>query len=227
MNWRTFFTPNTWVSFLAIALLAGGVTQTQFESRRVMGGPGYELTPGFFRFATMGHWTAAVDYLWIRTLQVTGGIQKRSPEIQELARFYRLAQKLDPGFFETYTQAAVVFGVVLDEPDLALEVLDRGIAVYESGQYPKNFWSRAYLLYLYRAYVNAFEKENFREARRDFQRTSKMPGAPAYLALGGSKFDSPDADRRIAVHVLRYMVQTEKDPEIRKKYEEKLKRYER
>jgi hypothetical protein len=227
MFWRNIFHPQGLISIGAIAVLAGFISQTRLEPLRVADDTGYELTAPFFRFVTAGHWPAAVDYFWIRTLQVAGTSQKGSPQVQELARFYRLAQKLDPDFFETYLQGGLIFGVLLDEPDLALEVLDRGIRVYESGRYPKAFWQHPFQLYLYRAFVNAFMHENFSEARQDFLRASKVPGAPSYLSQGYTDLSAPDADRKIALHVLQQLIQNEKDPEVRKKYEEKLRKYER
>jgi hypothetical protein len=227
MVWRIIYHLHTLLSIGVVTLLAGGVSQWRPEPLRVADDTGYELTPPFFRFVTAGHWTAAVDYFWIRTLQFAGGIQKKSPQAMELARFYRLAQKLDPDFFETYLQGGLIFGALLDEPELALEVLDRGIRVYESGRYPKAFWPYPFQLYIYRAFVNAFLREDFQEARQDFLNAAKVPGAPAYLSQGWAKISSPDADRMIALHVLRQMIQNEKDPELRKKYEEKLKTYER
>jgi hypothetical protein len=227
MFWRNIFHPQSLISFGMAAALAAGIPWLQKEPLHVANDTGYELTAPFFRFVTSGHWPAAVDYFWIRTLQVAGMPQKGSPQAQELARFYRLAQNLDPDFFETYLQGGLIFGVLLDEPGLALEVLDRGIRVYESGRYPKAFWPHPFQLYLYRAFVNAFLREDFREARSDFARASKVPGAPLYLTQGSTDVNAKDADRRIALHVLRHQLQNEKDPEVRKKYEEKLKKYER
>jgi hypothetical protein len=83
------------------------------------------------------------------------------------------------------------------------------------------------VLHINRAYVNAFLKGNFAAARDDFLNASAIPGAPPYLSAGAEKYRSPDTDRRIALNVLRQMVATEKDPELKKRYQEKLRKYER
>ncbi len=227
MAWRSIFHLHGLGSIGVLLALAGAVSRLQPEPLRVAEDTGYEPTPPFFRFATGGHWPAAVDYYWIRILQVAGGIQKKSPQVMELAVFFRLVQQLDPDFFDTYLQGGSFFGVVLEEPELAHEVLERGIRVYESGRYPKAFWIGPYQLYIYRAFVNAFLREDFSAARQDFLKAARIPGAPPYLSLNQAMISSPETDRKIAIHVLRHAAEIAKDPEVRKKYEEKLKKYER
>jgi hypothetical protein len=198
----------------------------EFRNPEVRTDTAYELTPPFFKLVTFGFWPAAVDALWIRTLQGIGDRGLSKATAPELSRFYRLAQNLDPFFFETYQQGAIAFSMLTEEPDFALEVLNRGIKVYETGGYPKHIWDRPFILYLYRSYVNGFLKNDFYAAKEDYLAAEAAPGAPAYLHDMKKWLKNEGSERILAGKILRSMIKSSADPLIRKKLQEKLKTYE-
>ena len=143
-----------------------------------------------------------------------------------LIRISRLQQGLDPFFFESYAQGGSILGIYLEAPDESLEILDRGIRIFESGRAPKAFWMNAIKLYLTRAYVSAFVKGDFKQARLDFLRASEVPRAPVYLQYMKSWLKEEGSDRNLAVRVLKVMILNTSDVDLKKRYEAKLKAYE-
>ncbi len=226
MNWRTFFHPQAGIALIVCLFLVPVMGTVEFKVDRGVADTGYELTPPFFRFVTAGFWPAAVDYLWIETLQGIGQGDFSKTTLSKLVVFYRLAQNLDPDFFESYEHGAISFAMYFEAPDAALEVLDRGIRAYESGRVPPRFWTRPYSLYLLRAYTNSFVKGDFKAAKVDYLRASEVEGSPLYLQNMKEWLQEEGAERVLAVRVLKQMILHADDPALKLKYEQKLRVYE-
>ncbi|MBC7396131.1 MAG: hypothetical protein H7333_01705 [Bdellovibrionales bacterium] len=186
----------------------------------------YQLTPQFFKFISSGFWPATTDLLWMQTLQRVGAANYDPLTLPETLGFYRLVTTLDPNFYEIYDQGAVVFGFYYEAAYPAIELLDRGIDVYEHGNPPEKFWTHPYSLYLYRAYVNAFLRNNWAQAKRDYLKAAYTPHSPEYLQRMKIWLSQEGSEKKLAVRVLSLLIQNAKDPAIRAKYEEKLKKYE-
>jgi hypothetical protein len=217
--------------WIATLLVCSGVyalaLSMDFPKARLQKASEYQLTPQFFKFISVGFWPAAHDYLWIRTLQLIGSGETGGDVLRDSVGFYRLSTALDPYFYEIYDQAAVNFSCIFDAPFAALEFIDKGIRIYERANPPKRFWSHPYSLYLYRAYVNAFMRNDWAQARIDYLRAAYTPGSPAYLQQMKKWLQDGDGDRKLAIRVLKWMIRTTEDVRIRQKYEEKLRQYER
>jgi len=197
----------------------------RFADGGVKGDTGFALTPPFFRLMTAGFWPAAVDALWIRTLQ---GIERRDASSggnAEFAAFYTLAQALDPYFYETYEQGSVFFAFLHEDPQEALRILDRGIRTFESGLAPPAFWTHPYTLYIFRGYVHAFLLNDFPAAREDYLKAASVPSAPAYLSSMKVWLAQAGGERKLALRVLKDLVERTEDPQVKRRYLEKLKNY--
>lgn len=186
----------------------------------------YRMTPEFLRLVSFGYWTAAVDALWINVL---GDIGRRDAQQVGAARFdelYDVGTQLDPYFYELYEQAGFFLSFVFEDADLALKYVNRGIAVYETGRAPPKFWTHPYTLYIQRAYIQAFLRFDWPAARAAYLAAEAIPGSPAYLKLVKSWLNSPESERILAIRVLKLLVRSTKDEVMRKRYEEKLRKYE-
>lgn len=228
MNLLTVFKSGVMGSLLLAICLAFFVGSVDLPRGGVPHDPGYEVTPRFFKFASFGFWTAAVDALWIQTLQemALNPGEISMGRVRKLVSLARLEQDLDPGFYESYAHNAVVLGMDLQAGEEAIEILDRGIRVHESGVYPKGFWDHALFLHLLRGYIHAFVLGDFGSARMDYLRASEMPGAPLYLQGMKSWLKEEGSDRKLAVRVLKVMILNTSDVDLKKRYEAKLKAYE-
>ena len=226
MNKRTFFHQQTWIALILCPLFYFSMNTIEFNQPKVLKAAEYQLTPQFFRFISAGFWPATADLLWLQTLQLMGqGIYSKEV-LSETLSFYRLSTDLDPNFYELYDQASVNFGFYFEAVEPALEIIDRGIKVYESGNYPPKFWTHPYSLYLYRAYVNAFLKNDWRAAKADYLKTAYSPGAPVYLQDMKVWLKEEGSERKLAVKVLKILIQSTQDPIVKAKYQEKIKQYE-
>ncbi len=226
MKLRTFFHSPLLFAFFFLASFLFLTRAVEFRRPEVRVDTAYELTPQFFRMIAFGFWPAAVDSLWIRTFQYIGDREITKEWAPELLRVYRLIQSLDPLFFETYEEGSIAFSVILSDPDSSLELLNRGIQVYESGNVPPKVWKRAYVLYLYRAYVNGFLKNDFVAAKKDYLGADVAPGAPEYLHDMRKWLEKEGSEKRLGKQILRAMIRTTPDTAVKKRLEEKLKAYE-
>ena len=226
MNVRAFFNRPSFFAVILCPVLIFLMTDVEFPQPKLFRPADYQLTPQFFRFVSCGFWPAAADFLWIQTLERVGSANYAPETLPEVLGFYRLTTSLDPNFYEAYDQAAVMMAFFYEAAYPALEMLDRGIKVYENGDPPKAFWTHPYSLYMYRAYVNAFLKNDWVEAKRDYLRASYVEGSPSYLKGMREWLKKEGSEKKLAVKVLKLLIMNSKDPVIRLKYQEKLKHYE-
>ncbi len=232
MKWRHLFHHH---AFLSLAFLCGFISILngfRFESLRVREDTGLELGPPVYRLLTAGFWPAAVDFLWIRSLQEIGDHHEAASgpasdaARERLIRLYREVQAMDPYFYETYEQGAVFFALVRNDPGPALEILDRGIAVHRSGQAPKVFWTHPWSLHLLRGYGNAFQRGDFEAAKQDYLNAARVPGAPEYLSAMQKWLSKKEGARLLASKVLKILADQTPDPVLKQKYQEAQKKYE-
>ncbi len=202
------------------------ISGVEFECAKDVSDTGYELTPRFVRFISGGLWPVIVDWEWLRSLQELGEMTYSKETSAVMEQSYRLIHGLDPFFFESYEQGSIGFMVLLKEPDAALRILDRAINVFESGSFPKEHWTRAFLLYLNRASVHGYQKQDFASAKRDFLKASEIPGAPSYLQSMKTWLAGEDSERVLAVRMLKILASNTNDPVLKAFYEEEKKRYE-
>ncbi len=226
MNLRAFFSRQSFLVFLFCPILLFLMTNVEFSQPKLFKPAEYQLTPQFFKFISCGFWPAAADLLWMQTLQRVGEANYSPETLAETLGFYRLSTDLDPNFYEAYDQAAVLFSFFYEAPGAALEMIDRGIHVYESGNVPVKFWTHPYSLYLHRAYVNAFLKNDWSAAKEDYLKAAYTRGAPPYLQNMKLWLQKEGSEKKLAVKVLTLLIQNARDPVIKAKYEEKMKLYE-
>jgi hypothetical protein len=226
MKVRAFFNRQCFFAVVLCPILIFLMTDVEFSQPKLFKPAEYQLTPQFFKFVSAGFWPAAADFLWVQTLQRAGSTNYAPETLPELLGFYRLSTSLDPNFYEAYDQAAVLMGFYYEAAYPALEIIDRGIHVYETGNPPQKFWTHPYSLYMYRAYVNAFLRNNWADAKQDYLKASYVKGAPVYLEDMRVWLKQEGSEKKLAKKVLKLLYNNAKDPLIRAKYQEKLKQYE-
>jgi hypothetical protein len=230
MKWRLLFHHHAFLSFVFLLGFASMLNGFRFESLRVRDDTGPELGPPVYRLVTAGFWPAAVDFLWIRSLQEIGGEKEPAPGAspdaarERLIHLYREIHSMDPNFYETYEQGAVYFALIRNDPAPALEILDRGIAAHRSGLAPRAFWTHPVSLYLLRGYVNAFLREDFEAAKQDYLNASRVPDAPEYLRSMRDWLLEEGGARKLARKVLKILSDQSEDPVLKQKYREALER---
>lgn len=174
-------------------------------------------TASFFKLITFGYWPAATDWMWIETLQISGG-QNFSETVKPHAiQFYELATDLDPRFFELYEQSGVLFSFFFKSPNDSIHFLKKGTSVSAPG------WKRTYTLYLLMAYVYAYELGDWEKAKEAFLRASEIPGSPDYLQKMKTWLNEEGSEKILAKRVLSMLIQQTDDPALKATYQERLK----
>lgn len=226
MNSRLFFHRHLVGAVLFGVVFLSLNSKFQFAQPKEFNATHYQLSAPFFKFATAGFWPAAVDALWIQTIQKIGSANYHPSTIPAVKDFYRLATDLDPNFYELYEQAGVLFLFFYEAGGPAREVLEKGIEVYERGNVPAAFWTHPYTLYIFLANVYAFQLNDWPKAKETYLRAADVPGSPPYLQNMREWLSKEGSEKVLAKRVLQQLVQNTEDPLIRSKYEEKLKQYE-
>ena len=226
MNVRVFFNRQCFFAAILCPALLFFAASMSFPTRKIPKSPEYQLTPQFFKWVSCGFWPAAADFLWVQTLQTAGTSNYSNDTLPEVFDFYRLMTSLDPNFYEAYDQAAVILGFYYESAESAISILDRGVLVYRTGHPPEKFWTHPYSLYMYRAYVNAFLKNDWLAAKRDYLEAGSIKGAPVYLDTMKEWLQKEGSEKTLAVKVLSLLMKNATDPIIRARYQEKLKHYE-
>jgi hypothetical protein len=226
MNVRVFLNLQCFFAVIICPLLWVLMTDVEFQQPKLFRPAEYQLTPQFFKFISSGFWPAAADMLWVQTLQRAGSSNYAPDTLPEVIGFYRLTTELDPNFYEAYDQAAVLLGFYYEAGYAAIEMLDRGIKVYRTGNPPRKFWTHPYSLFMYRAYVNAFLRNDWKAAKQDYLAAADTPGSPAYLEEMKSWLQKEGSEKKLAHKVLKLLMLNSKDPVLKAKYLEKMKHYE-
>lgn len=113
------------------------------------------------------------DLYWLAFIQYAGDAQaRRADKWSQADKFVDVITALDPQFVQAYWFAAFTVGADQGRPDLAAEIIKRGIDAN-----PGNW----YLPYI--AGINQFlYAHNDREAAKYYEQAAALPGAPQYIA---------------------------------------------
>jgi tetratricopeptide (TPR) repeat protein len=121
----------------------------------------------------------AADVYWIRTLQHFGGdrlASNRQNKYELLYPLLDLTTTLDPEFTVAYRFGAIFLAEPYPggpgRPDRAIALLQKGL------RHSPHKWE--YMQDI--GFVHYWERGDFREAARWFERASRLPGAPIWLA---------------------------------------------
>jgi len=124
----------------------------------------------YLRALALGHEETLADLLYIWSIQYYSDYDDAT-RFEYLRQIYEGAiTTLDPRFTEAYLVGAMIMSLEARDPDLALELLDRGLAAM-----PRN-WEIAYW-----AGWESYNAGRFIDARRYWSRAASQPGAPAQL----------------------------------------------
>jgi len=184
----------------------------------------------FFKFVTIGYWPAAVDWMWIQTIQVAGGKNYSPTLIPSIRFFYDIATDLDPKFYDLYEQGGVLLSFFFHAPQESIHLLEKGVHAFESlpnaadGTKVKlKGWSHPYTLHLLLAYVYSFDAHDWVKAKEYYLKAADVPGAPKYLQNMRIWLEEKGSEKALARRVLTLLIQHSTDPVLKAQYEEKLK----
>ena len=236
MNWSSFFIYNRYSHRFVISVIAvilcpilffaqSQILIPEFSPIKIEARP---YTAPFFKFVTIGYWPAAVDWMWIQTIQVAGGKNDSPALLPSVRFFFDIATDLDPKFYALYEQGGVLFSFILHSPKDSIHLLEKGIHAFDGfsdSEKKVKGWSHPYTLHLLLAYLYAFEVHDWEKAKECFLKAADVPGAPRYLQNMRFWLEEKGSEKILAHRVLILLIQHTSDPELKAQYEEKLKSY--
>jgi hypothetical protein len=192
--------------------------QIRLPESSIVGGEPRVLSAPFFKFATMGYWPAAVDWMWIQTLQISGGKKFPSELIPYASGFYEMATDLDPSFYVLYEQAGVLFSFYFKSVDVSIHFLEKGIQNISAS------WTHPYTLHLLLAYLYSYEKNDWAKGKEYYLKASEVKGSPKYLQNMKVWLTEKDAEKKLASRVLTMLARQTDDERLKADYLERLKK---
>lgn len=225
MKWSSFFKSGVY-SHRFVATLCGMLvspllfyiqSEISLPKSLILEEPKIRSAP-FFKFVTMGYWPAAVDWMWIQTLQISGSSEYTKKMIPTAVQFYELATDLDPRFYDLYEQAGVLFSFYFKSPDESIHFLEKGV------QNISEDWAHPYTLHLLLAYLYSYEKNDWAKGREYYLKASELKGAPKYLQNMRVWLSEKDAETKLAKRVLSMLASQTSDERLKADYLERLKK---
>jgi tetratricopeptide (TPR) repeat protein len=161
----------------------------------------------------------AADVYWIRTLQHYGGdrlSRERQKKYELLYPLLDLTTTLDPEFTVAYRFGAIFLAEPYPggpgRPDQAVALLQKGL------RYAPRKWE--YMQDI--GFVYYWERGDFREAARWFERASRMPGAPIWLAQLAATTLAQGGDRASSRFLWQQIAATAEDAWLKREAERRL-----
>ncbi len=148
------------------------------------------------------------DLYWLAFIQYAGDAAERREDHWQLADEYlNTVTQLDPHFIQPYWFAAFTVGADEKRPDLAAQIIERGI---------KNNPDNWYLQYIAgcNQYIYA---NNDRAAARYYTKAASLPGAPAYIGAQAQILASGAPSYLNKARALEAVSSHEADPVVREK----------
>ncbi len=200
-----------------------------------------DINSSLLKLVTARYWPSAVELLWITLLQELAEKRISQNTAKEIKHFFDVATDLDPLFFELYEHAGISFAVFFEDGDSAINFLNKGIRAYKTRVIPGlagselsgnprlgakfsiRYWPNPAFLFIQVAYTEAYVRHDIKRAKEAFLVAANVLGAPEYLHNMSKWLIEPGSERRLEVNVLREMIGSTKDPDLKVRLTEKLK----
>jgi len=183
--------------------------------------------PDLFRILTFGHAPAAVDFLLIRFL-AENNIEHVKPGVKAKVFYYLdLATEIDPAFFALYTAGTSFLVVARNDKESALALITKGekFRKYQLIDYPEEFretfWSQPWQIPMIKGYIHLFEFNDLPGATESYLALNTMSGVPDFIRETSERFARSGGIYEVGMNVLRGMILTSTDPEIKRELEKK------
>jgi hypothetical protein len=168
----------------------------------------------YVELTSIGYKSALSHVLWFKTINYFGKELKTTKNYSYLDHYLNLVISLNPNLKQIYDFGALMLSWEAEEPIKAILILDKAIV-----QFP-NDWYYYYL----RGFINWYFLSNLEEAKKDYYLASQIPNAPIRIkSLSNIDFNKASKNN-YAAKMLESLIQNSSDIEIKKMYEDKLKK---
>lgn len=166
------------------------------------------------RAMTFGYSRAAAALLWLRFLQQTPPRKVEKNQVSWIYRDLDALTEIDPDFYPAYENGGIFLSVITEDKRGAEQILLKGAKAF-----PDRWRIHAYLAYHYQ-----FELKEPEKAAEQYLIGSKLPGAPYLLGVIATSYVDKTKGRDAGIQFLENLLKDAKDPFMRAKFEEKLKK---
>lgn len=176
--------------------------------------------PLLFKFFTLGHWPAGVDFLWMRALQDPAYTWVQRGEHPRSFFDIDLLTDLDPLFFDAYYEGAALIYVIRDDASGASILLEKAEKFYRTNihEYPKTFrdlyWKDPWALPFLLSFIQLFEERDLEKASEALDRAAESSTAPLHIRALAKRIKTPEGQFIIANRVLTGLIEGEKREEV-------------
>ncbi|QRK13819.1 hypothetical protein JQX13_27285 [Archangium violaceum] len=156
------------------------------------------------------------DYFWLQLIQATGRA-RQAEEYRDIYPYADLITDLDPRFSIVYPFAAGALPTNLGREtwvntEESTRLLRKGLPLV-----PDNIEMNIMLAYN----LSAFHKQ-YREAAEVLERTSKLPGAPAYLPALATRLYAQAGNVNAGLALARSLADSAEDPATREAFQQRV-----
>ncbi|MBL7661953.1 hypothetical protein JNK13_04280 [bacterium] len=174
--------------------------------------PLYLPAAPFVKLLSFGFNNFLGDILWFNTLSYFGKHYGSDKDYRWLTHMCNLVTDLDKNAEHVYEFCGNLLSWEAKDIDGAITILSKGIATHP--QYWRFFYLRGFTFWYF---LNDMDK-----ARIDFERSSKLPDAPIFLASIASRLLVNTATPESAIEFLENILKTAQDQTSKKALEERL-----
>ena len=184
-------------------------------------GSGEQWNPELFKALTCGYTTAAVDWLWIKTLQDSS--LSKVPKGVHPSLYYDLdlATDIDPAYYEAYVNGANLLTVIRNDAEGARDLLLKAEKFRKQelpgypDQFKKVFWEGSWYPSFILAYIYLFELSDLPNASLAFQEAARINGVPPYVQRLAERLTKKGGNYEVGLRLLTFMIEGQKDPSVK------------
>jgi hypothetical protein len=209
------------ISILCLGSVSVALLQEYKPQQRLADKIVFDFNENFSNFSaptlramSFGYDRAAAALLWLRFLQQTPPRKVGKNQVSWIYRDLDAITEIDPEFYPAYEFGGIFLSVITEDKRGAEQILLKGTRAF-----PDRWRIRAYLAYHYQ-----FELGEPEKAAEQYLAGSKLPGAPYLLGVIASSFIDKKQGRAQSIRFLEGMIRESKDPAMRAKFEDKIKK---
>jgi len=198
---------------LIIALLAAAagimalkVATDRIPRARVPGSSIIYLPSGkYLKYATFGYSSLAADLIYLWSIQYYSNYEI-ADRFKYLERIFSIISELDPRYTDPYEVGALIAVAEAGDPELALKILDMGLA--------KN--PDQWVFPFEAGHIAQMTLKDFERAEKYYEKCLAIPGAPAFVSRLRANAMFKRGDLQTAWQTWLEIYDTATDPEVKK-----------
>jgi tetratricopeptide (TPR) repeat protein len=196
------------VSLLAAAagIMALKAATDRITRAKVPGSAIIYLPSGkYLKYATFGYSSLAADLIYLWSIQYYSNYEI-ADRFQYLERIFSIISELDPRYTDPYEVGALIAVAEAGDPELALKILDMGLA--------KN--PDQWIFPFEAGHIAQMTLKDFERAQRYYEKCLAIPGAPAFVSRLRANAMFKRGDLQTAWQTWLEIYDAATDPEVRK-----------